>query len=316
MKREPDPQHVFSGTLLILFAILCFSILPPLVRIGLMEDVGPIPLLALRQAVATAFLWVVFGLTARRVLRIDARGFLACTLVAGTETVAALGYYHAFTHISASIAHVTFSTYPVLALILLSIRGERFSFLQFVGLALALTGVFLLVGPGGRVNPTGTALALVGGMGYAGTLAFTQWFLSEYDPRTVGLYVVSMMTVMMGGVWAVQWQGLPVISGVGWSVIVVAGIVSTALARVSLFAGIRRAGSGRTALLAPVETLLAVTWSVLFLGDRLSALQWAGGILVIVSMNLVMRRTSGPPFPPRRRKGPGGRWRSLFWDWI
>lgn len=61
-----------------------------------------------------------------------------------------------------------------------------------------------------------------------------------------------------------------------------------------LFAGIRRIGSAQTALLAPVETLLAVSWAVLFLGDRLPALQWGGGVLILLSMVLVVPRRVRP----------------------
>jgi len=311
--QEKTSQYGISGTTLILFAILCLSILPPLVRVGLTEDVSPIPMLAIRLLIASVILWAVFGLSQPRVLHIDRRGLLACALVAGTDTFASVCYYYAFTHISTSIAHVIFSLYPVVALVLLSFRGERFSPLQVVGLALALAGVSLLVGPGGQVNLAGAALAFGAALGYALTLAFTQWFLRDYDPRTVALYVVSLMTLMTGGLWLIQGQGLQTISPVGWTVILITAIVSTAIARLALFAGIQRAGSGRTALLAPVETLLAVSWAVLFLGDRLSAWQWGGGMLVLVSMNLVMTRRSRPVSPLKRVMN---RWKNLFGEWI
>ena len=311
--RENTSQHRISGTTLILFAILCLSILPPLVRVGLTEDVSPVPMLAIRLLIASVVLWAVFGLSQPRVLRIDRRGFMACALVAATDTFASICYYYAFTYISTSIAHVIFSLYPVMALVLLSFRGERFSPLQVVGLALALAGVSLLVGPGGQVNPAGAVLAFGAALGYAATLACTQWFLRDYDPRTVALYVVGLMTLMTGGVWLFQGQGLQTISPVGWVVILITAIVSTAVARLALFAGIQRAGSGRTALLAPVETLLAVSWTVLFLGDRLSAWQWAGGALVLVSMNLVMTRRSRPVSPLRKVMS---RWKNLFGEWI
>jgi len=305
--KEKTGQHRISGTTLILFAILCLSILPPLVRIGLTEDVNPVPMLAIRLCIASVILWAVFGLSQPRVLRIDRR------LVAATDTFASICYYYAFTYISTSIAHVIFSLYPVMALVFLSFRGERFSPLQVVGLCLALAGVSLLVGPGGQVNPAGAVLAFGAALGYAATLACTQWFLRDYDPRTVALYVVSLMTLMTGGVWLFQGQGLQTISPVGWVVILITAIVSTAVARLALFAGIQRVGSGRTALLAPVETLLAVSWTVLFLGDRLSAWQWAGGALVLVSMNLVMTRRSRPVSPLRKVMS---RWKNLFGEWI
>lgn len=310
---QEEKQHGISGTILVLFAIFCLSILPPLVRVGLTEAVDPVAMLTLRLVIAAVLLCVIFGWRQPGVLRIDRRGLVACTAVAAADTFASLCYYQAFTHISTSIAHVIFSLYPVAALVLLSFRGERFSALQLIGLALALAGIYLLVGPGGSVNPVGALLALGASLGYASTLALTQWFLRDYDPRTVALYVMSIMALMTAAVWLVQGHGLQAISAVGWSVIFITAIVSTAMARLALFAGIQRVGSGRTALLAPVETLLAVTWTVLFIGDRLSAWQWVGGVLVVISMNLVMVRKPGDTSARGRSKS---RWRSLFGEWV
>lgn len=295
-----------TGTVLIFLAILCLSVVPPLVRVGLTEDVNPIPLLAIRMLIAAVVLWVVFGLANRQVMRIDRRGLMACALVALSDTFASMCYYYAFTNISTSIAHVVFSVYPVMTISLLAIRGERFTKLQIIGLALALTGVFLLVGPGGHVSFAGVLQALGAAFGYAGTLTFTQWFLRDYDPRTGALYVLTFMTVLMAFISFVQWQPLETISTTGWVVIVLTAIVSTAIARLLLYAGIRRAGSGTAALLAPAETMLVVSWALLFLRDRLSAGQWGGGLLVVASMYLVMRRQAGPTISMRKL---ASRWR-------
>lgn len=313
MIQKQENEQRFGGTILVLFAIFCLSIQPPLVRVGLTEAVDPVAMLALRLVIASVLLWVIFGWRQPGVLRIDRRGLMACTAVAAADTFASLCYYQAFTHINTSIAHVIFSLYPVAALVLLSFRGERFSTLQVIGLALALAGVYLLVGPGGTVNPVGAALALGAALGYASTLALTQWFLREYDPRTVALYVMSIMAVMTAAVWLVQGHGLQAISAVGWTVILITAIVSTAVARLALFAGIQRVGSGRTALLAPVETLLAVTWTVLFIGDRLTTWQWVGGVLVVISMNLLMVRKPGDA---SRKGSVKSRWKSLFGEWV
>lgn len=46
---------------------------------------------------------------------------------------------------------------------------------------------------------------------------------------------------------------------------------------------------GQMALLTPIETLLTVVWSILFLNERLSALQWIGGILILISAVLAIQ---------------------------
>jgi len=299
MNLPADRRRVTTGTALILFAILCLSVLPPLIRVGLTDNVGPVALLTYRLLIASVTLWVVFGVTQPQLLRIDARGFGACAIAAAADCFASLCYYNAFTHVSTSVAHVIFSLYPVVALLLLALRGERFSRVGVAGLGLALIGVYLLVGPGGEVNLVGTLLAFGAASGYATHLALTQWFLSGYDSRTVASYVLGLITAMLGIVSLFAPQPLASISPTGWLVIAVTGLVSSALARLALFAGIRRIGSGRAALMAPVETLLPVVWAVIFLGDRLSPLQWCAGALIVAAMTLVLgaRARATPAVP-------------------
>src|SRR5262249_24041280 len=67
-------------------------------------------------------------------------------------------------------------------------------------------------------------------------------------------------------------------------------LVCTFVARLTLFEGVKRLGGGQVALLAPVETFLTVIWSVLFLGDKLTWAQAAGGVLILLSAVLAVRR--------------------------
>jgi DME family drug/metabolite transporter len=299
MNAPTDRRRLATGTALILFAILCLSLLPPLIRVGLTDNVSPVHLLTFRLVIASVALWGFFGLTRPGLLRIDRRGLMACTAAAAADCFASLCYYYSLTHIATSITHVIFSLYPVVALLLLALRGERISKLGVMGFGLALAGVYLLIGPGGHVNFIGAFLALGAALGYATHLALTQWYLGGYDSRTVASYVLGLITVMLCVVSLFESQPLSSISPTGWVIIVITGLVSSALARLALFAGIRRIGSARTALMAPVETLLPVLWAVIFLGDRLSPIQWgAGGLIVAAMMVVLCARSRATPAVP------------------
>jgi drug/metabolite transporter (DMT)-like permease len=113
-------------------------------------------------------------------------------------------------------------------------------------------------------------------------------YLSHVRPQTMALYVVSFMAVIVTAARLLQpvpWQ-MP--SPVGWGVILGTGLISTVAARLALFAGIQRIGSGQTALLGPIETALTVLWATLFLGEQLSPVQWAGGLSILVSALLAV----------------------------
>ncbi len=59
-----------------------------------------------------------------------------------------------------------------------------------------------------------------------------------------------------------------------------------------MFAGIQHIGTGQMVLLDPVETLLAVLWAFMFLGERFSMIQGAGALLIVTSAAFVLRKES------------------------
>jgi drug/metabolite transporter (DMT)-like permease len=75
-----------------------------------------------------------------------------------------------------------------------------------------------------------------------------------------------------------------------WLVIGVLAVVSTYFARLALYAAIPRIGSGQIALLWPLQTLLIILLSVLFLQERLASVQWLGGVLILASALLAIER--------------------------
>ena len=279
-----------SGILLILLSVVCGSIAPVLIKMGLAAGVDPVTLLTLRFVVAALIFWVVFALFWPDSLRIDRRELASCTAVACASASGYFCFYWAMTRIDASLGPMIFSLFPLIVLLLLALRGEPIGRLSQVRLGLGVLGVYLLIGPGGRVDLLGALLAVVAAGGHALHLTLSQWRLSQLRPQTTALYVVSLMAVMLTVARLLQpvpWH-TPSLSG--WGVILSTGLISTVLARLAMFAGIQRIGSGQTALLGPIETLLTVLWATLLLGEWLSPVQWAGGLAILASAILAVHR--------------------------
>ena len=66
-------------------------------------------------------------------------------------------------------------------------------------------------------------------------------------------------------------------------------VISTFLARLCFYAAIQRMGSGQMSLLMLLETMMSVTWSVLFLGEQLFQWQWLGAGFILVSALLAAK---------------------------
>jgi drug/metabolite transporter (DMT)-like permease len=278
-----------NGTLLVLLAALCLSFAPTLIKVGLTAEASPLPLLAWRLGLAAALLWLLLPLARPGIGRMDRPGLASALIAAAANAGGLLCFYLALTRLDVAIATMIFALFPAFALLLLTLRGEPLTRHRLLRLALALVGVYLLLAPAGDVDLVGVALALTTSFLYALHLVLLQWRLSGYPSTQVALYVVSFMALLIGVIYLGRFESVS-FTPAAWFVILITGIVSTALARLAMFAGIQRIGSGQTALLGPLELLLAITWSVLFLGERLAPLQFLGGALILLSAALAAPR--------------------------
>lgn len=198
------------------------------------------------------------------------------------------------------MAAMLISLSPLAVLSLLALRGEKVTYRHAIRMALALAGVYLLIGPSGDVSLVGAAFIIVSLFAFAMQMVLLQWYLLDYDARSVTFYVLVAMTAGVFLWWlfkGMPWQA-PGVSG--WASILAIGIVGTYAARLLLFGSVSRIGGGQTSMLSPVETLLAVIWSYLFLGERLELVQLIGGALILISAMLAIQRL---------RRGRRSRWR-------
>lgn len=287
-----------AGWAIALGSTIAFSFATPLARAAILLGIAPSALLAIRLTMTTLLLFgtIVLGDAAR--LRIDRRGLGLCMLAGVANGLGMLAYFSSLTRISGSIASMIFSLSPLVVLALLALRGEKFTIRNIARLALGLGGVYLLIGPGGNVDFTGALLALAAVFTVPFQIVIMQWFLGDYDARTVTLYMVGTIMVIAVGAWLIEgaewrdpgWQG--------WALVIALAVVSTYLARLMLFVSVRKIGGGQTGLLAPLETLFTVVWSILFLHERLMPLQWIGSSLIVLGAALAVERL----WQARRRK--------------
>lgn len=258
-------------------------------------------MLVARMGLAALFMGVTIAVMDFRLLRTDKRCFwisLACGTFNG---IGMLLYTWGLQRLSSSMTSMLIALSPLYVLSLLALRGERVTHRHAVRLALSLMGVYLLIGPGGVVDPVGVGLILLSMIPFALQITMLQWYLMGYDARPVTFYMLIAMTLCVLGMWGLEggdWQPLGLY---GWAASVVLAVFSTYLSRLLVFAAIGRIGGGQMAMLSPVETLMAVMWSFLFLGERLSPVQWIGGIFILTSAMLAIQRLSIARFRPRWR---------------
>uniref|UniRef100_UPI003204DAD1 DMT family transporter n=1 Tax=Corallococcus coralloides TaxID=184914 RepID=UPI003204DAD1 len=75
-------------------------------------------------------------------------------------------------------------------------------------------------------------------------------------------------------------------------------LLSTVVAMLTFFAGLKRIGPVNTSLLSTLEPVMAVVLGALFLGERLSLRQGLGGLLILVAVVVLARGDPGRPAEP------------------
>lgn len=297
----PLARRVWVGWAIAFSASLSFSFATPVARAALTDGMSPTILLVMRMVLATVLMGATLAFFDRAHLRADWRCIRISWLAGSVNALGMLAYFRGLQTLEASMASMLIAVSPLAVLTLLALRGERVTYRHAVRLVLALSGVYLLIGPGGDVDLAGV-LWIVGSLFcFALQLSLLQWYLLAYDARTVTFYVLLAMSVGVLLVWALEggeWQPL---GARGWAVVIFLAVMSTYISRLLLFAAVSRIGGGQMAMLSPVETLLSVIWSMLFLGERLSLVQWLGGLLILVSAVLAIQRLSIARIRPRWR---------------
>ena len=287
------------GVVATLLAAFLSGLAPIIGKLAYQAGVDPTTLVALRTALAAGMLWTFYLLFWRRYIAITRHNLAGCVGMGLVNGIGSLLYYNGLSRIDASLAHLLYSMYPFWVFLFLSAAGHPISSLSIVRLGLALLSVFLLTWQGaGLVDPLGVTLMIGAGALYGFHLVLGQWTLADVDPRTVTLYGLTTMAVVVGIPFLCRgpeylWGGGPAgpISTEGWTAILLLAIFPTALARLLVFAGLRRIGGVQTALLGLAEPLVAVALAFALLGESFTAQQWIGVGLFVFSALLIWRDT-------------------------
>jgi drug/metabolite transporter (DMT)-like permease len=228
-------------------------------------------------------------------------------------------YYAGLESVPAALAGVLVYTYPVIVAVLslwfaTRLPGRR----PWVALALAVAGsVLALGGIDVRSAPPVSGLLLV----WASAVIYSVWIIlsarlsgerrdrlasdapEAVEPTGNAAVTTAVMMSATAGVYAVA--GLAVgrpldpsrVPPEAWPLLVAIGFVASFLAIQTFYAGARRIGAAKGALISTVEPVIIVVLAWLFLDQTLAPIQLAGAALILIAV--IVAQTS-----PRPRGAP------------
>jgi len=280
---NPERTRGIRNTLLASF-FLGWS--PILGKIAYAYGVTPFTLAAVRTLVAVALLWLGYGLVWRSWLRITWRELVGCIGVGVVNGLGSLLYYSGLSRLDASLASFLNTLYLLWVVLFLTAAGQPVHWLTLLRLALAMGGVYLLSGATeGEPDWLGAMLMVASAATYGWHLVLGQWVLADIPARTATPYILTAMAATVGLARALQGSPVESLSTAGWSAIIALG-VTTAASRVLMFSGLQRLGGIEAALLSLWELVISLVLAFALLGERMTLLQWAGGLVLALSILL------------------------------
>jgi drug/metabolite transporter, DME family len=291
-RREPAPQarsaspQRWIGYGLVLLAGTFWACLGLFFR-ALESYNLPATTIALNRALVAGLTLLAVGLVRRPdILRVRPRDLAYFGLYGLVVTLFFFVYIEAVNQGSVALASVLLYTGPVWVVLYARLRwAEPLGAAKLVALGLAVLGSALVALGSGDASAGGgwaIGLGLLSGLLYGiYSLLSNEGLRRGYAPSTIVLYA------MLGGAlfllplqdWAAVGHALTTPGA--WPILLAVGWVSSLLAPVCYAAGQARIGASTASILATVEPVVAAMLAWLLLGERLSALQLAGGGLVL-----------------------------------
>ncbi len=269
------------GIAYIVVSACAFGAMAIFARLAYAKGADVTGLLAVRFALAGAILAAILVATGRpwprgRALRV-AIGMGAIGYVGQAAC-----FFAALGHASAGLVALLLYIYPTLVVLLsAAFLGERITALKGALLLASFAGLALTLG-GGQGTATGIALGLCAAAFYSVYIVVGARELKDVDSLASATVVcLSAATVMA---FAALAMGASVPGDAqGWAAVVAIAVVSTVVAMLAFFAGLKLVGPGVASIVSTLEPVVTVALAWLVLGERLEPLQLAGGALVLAS---------------------------------
>ena len=300
----PRPAHPVRGYLYIASAAFLWGVAAALGRAAFTgrllpkgQALRPIDPLILSQSRATfSFLVLLFALVLLRGwkrLYVPVADFRRM-FVLGILGVAASNYlyYLAIQRTNVATAIILQYTAPILVLVYTVARGlQKATIQRVVAVALAVTGIALLIGIFGSGGLRLDAIGVLAALGAAFSFAFYNVgghsILARHDRWTVLLYVIlsaSLFWIAVNPPWKVVAAHY---SGSQWLFLLMFSLISV-LAPFSLyFAGLQHLEPTRAIVVSCLEPVFSIVIAAVTLGEVMKPLQTVGIVLVLVAIVVV-----------------------------
>lgn len=275
----------------VIVSAACFATLAILTNKAYALGAQPLQLLTWRFMFAALLMAAVQASRGHRALFVRPLDVGRFSLLSLTGYGAAsLCFFFALKYVDASVVAVLLYTYPALvALISRVVFGEGLGASRVLAIVMTFAGCSLVLRvfeAGQVIDPRGILLGLGAALGYSMFNLLSARWLGDYPRMVLMTYTFGLSAAGMGLVSVLTGSSLSVAGWPPtlWGLLAAIVVVPTFFAVVLYLEGIKGLGAPQAAIVSTFEPLFTIVLAAIFLGDRLSATQIAGALLVVAGV--------------------------------
>ena len=195
-------------------------------------------------------------------------------------------YYYALAHTTVANAVLTHYTAPVIVAFLAPVfLEEKITKSNGVALTISSAGLWLMLNgfSFGDSNTAGIVAGIISGFAYAAVIIAGRIFTQEIKPLVLTFFTNGVVVLVL----------LPFVRDLpagAVGIFVLMGVVHSTVAPLLYYRGLKYVSANRAAILGYLEPVSAIIFSVIFLHEVPGMISLAGGMMILVSGYITLRR--------------------------
>ncbi|MFF3022457.1 DMT family transporter [Gottfriedia sp. NPDC057948] len=281
---------MYFGYILILISAIAFGLMPIFALYAYDQNVSVNTLLFLRFTFAS-IMFFSYLVVSKKLVKITKKQLVMFVLLGGVlYMLQSSFYFSSVKYIPASLAALILYLYPIFVAILsFLVNKEQLTKNIMLSIVLSLIGIVLVLGaPAENVNPFGILLALAAAIVYS-IYIIVGGRVSIHVPPLVTSAYISLFASISFLLVGVSTSTIHIhFKFIGWISILGISIISSVISMGTFFAGVKRIGPTKGAVLSMVEPVVTISFSTILFHENMSLLQIIGGTIVLSGALLVV----------------------------
>ncbi len=284
-----ERKKLFKGYLFVILSAVIYGMSPLMARGIYAMGVDPKSLVFLRNLISVPLLFCL-ALYKNKSVRIEARAapYTAFIALMGC-CVTPLLLFSSYNYISAGTAEVFHFIYPA-AVVLgeFMLFKSRITAGRMLSVLLCIAGVALFYSPGNDINVMGGMLALLSGFAYAVYIISLSGFkYRDMGGFTFSFYIAVFSSVIMLLACLIAGNITYPVSAAGWLLVLLFAVMTNIAALVLFQEGTFLIGGSGAAILGTLEPVTSILVDLIIFNIAMTALNFAGSLLVIAASILI-----------------------------